>query len=155
MRFIVPRLRNSSFGNTGIRARQALLRKTAALNAFSSPFLKSTRFPAGSSARQTATVFRSDRANVFRSDRERRAIDAARRERGATARRAKVLSLSSGFVDQPRKASKREQIALCSKPRHHAVGAVRDKRVVSKFLTLVHVGDVNFQHRSVERAKRV
>src|SRR5450631_1619311 len=111
MRFIAPRLQNSSFGNTGIRARRALLRKTAALNAFSNPFLK---------ARVSAPKLGAVGADAFRSDPKGRPIHAARRDRGATGALGDVLSLRGSVVNQPRKTSKREQIALCPKPRDHA-----------------------------------
>src|SRR5580704_14696720 len=55
-----------------------------------------------------------------------------------------------GLVEQIRKTSQRQRIALSSKPRDYAVGAKRYIGVVTKFLALVDVRYVNFDDRRLE-----
>ena len=48
-----------------------------------------------------------------------------------------------------------KRIALKAAPRDHPIGAQADIGVLAKAFTLVHVGDMNLQHRPVEGVERV
>ncbi len=62
-----------------------------------------------------------------------------------------VAPLLRDLVSQLRHPAQREQIPLRAETGDHPIRAGGDERMVPKFFALMHVGDMNLDHRVVER----
>ena len=74
---------------------------------------------------------------------------------GAAQSRRAAPPNTSVRADQRGKPPQRQQIALGAEPGDHPIGAARDEGVMPEFLALMHVGDVDLDHRPVKGVERV